>query len=171
MVLTHGEHHGHALSLGLEWILVGVSVAVAVAGIALAYRFYYLDKGFARAAHLASRFPLGYKLLLNKYWIDEIYAATVIQPLLKFSDLLWEFDARVVDGAVNGARNLTVGSSWVSGIFDLQVIDGMVNLVGKSYDVASHQFRRLQVGFAQGYAMVMVFGAALLLGIFFVVNL
>jgi len=112
-----------------------------------------------------------YRLLLNKYWVDEIYAAMIIRPTLKLSDLLWEFDARVVDGMVNGVRNMTVGSSWVSGIFDLQVVDGLVNLVGRSYDVASRQFRRLQVGFAQGYAMVMVFGAALLLGIFFVVNL
>jgi NADH-quinone oxidoreductase subunit L len=171
VVLTHGEHHDHALSFGLEWGLVILSVAVAAAGIALAYRLYRIDPGFTRAAHLASRFPLAYKLLLNKYWIDELYGATVIRGTVKLADLLWEFDARVVDGAVNGTRNLTVGSSWVSGIFDLQVIDGLVNLVGTSYDVASRQFRRLQVGFAQGYAMVMVFGAALLLGIFFVVNL
>ena len=169
---AHGsEHHGHALSFGLEWGLVILSVSVAAAGIALAYRFYYLDKSFTRAAHLAIRFPLVYKLLLNKYWIDEIYAATIIRPLLKVSDLLWEFDARVVDGAVNGIRHVTVGSSWLSGIFDLEIVDGLVNLVGNSYQVASRQFRRLQVGFAQGYAMVMVFGAAMLLSIFFFVNL
>jgi NADH-quinone oxidoreductase subunit L len=171
IVLTHGEHHGHALSLGLEWVLVGVSVAVAVAGIMVARLFYLGDAGFTRAVHLARRFPLAYKLLLNKYWVDELYAATVIRGTVKLADLLWEFDARVVDGAVNGTRHVTVGWSWLSGIFDLQVIDGAVNLVGRSYDVASRQFRRLQVGFAQGYAMVMVFGAALLLSIFFFVNL
>ena len=112
-----------------------------------------------------------YKLLLNKYWVDELYDATVVRGTVKLADLLWEFDARVIDGVVNGARHLTVGSSWLSGIFDLQVIDGLVNLVGSAYDAASLQFRRLQVGFAQGYAMVMVFGAALLLGIFFVMIL
>jgi NADH-quinone oxidoreductase subunit L len=166
-----GEHHGHALGFGLEWGLVVLSVAVAVAGIAAAYRFYRVDPGFARADALARRFPLIYRLLLNKYWIDELYDATVVRGTVKLADLLWEIDARVVDGAVNGARHATVGSSWLSGIFDLQVVDGLVNLVGRVYDAASVQFRRLQVGFAQGYAMVMVFGAALLLGIFFVVNL
>jgi NADH-quinone oxidoreductase subunit L len=171
VILTHGEHHGHALSLGLEWVLVGVSVAVAVTGIVVARLFYLGDSGFTRAVHLARRFPLVYKLLLNKYWVDELYAATVIRGTVKLADLLWEFDARVIDGAVNGTRHLTVGWSWLSGIFDLQIIDGMVNLVGTSYDVASRQFRRLQVGFAQGYAMVMVFGAAVLLSIFFFVNL
>jgi NADH-quinone oxidoreductase subunit L len=169
---THGaEHHGHALSLGLEWGLVALSVAVALAGIVVATRFYFWDPGFTRAAHLASRFPFAYRLLLNKYWVDELYAATVVRGTIKLADLLWEFDARVVDGAVNGTRHTTVGSSWLSGIFDLRVVDGAVNLVGDTYDVASRQFRRLQVGFAQGYAMVMVFGAAVLLGIFFVVNL
>lgn len=169
---THGgEHHGHALSLGLEWTLVAVSVAVAVAGILVARRFYLGDAGFTRASYLAKRFPFAYKLLLNKYWVDELYDAAVVRPTVAFAGLLWELDARVVDGVVNGTRHTTVGSSWVSGIFDLRVIDGIVNLIGEAYNVASRHFRRLQVGFAQGYAMVMVFGAALLLGFFFVVNL
>ncbi len=81
---------------------------------------------------------------------------------------LWEFDARVVDGTVNGVRHATVGSSFLSGIFDLRIVDGAVNLVGTVNQAASRYFRRLQVGFTQGYAMVMVFGAALLLAVFFI---
>ena len=80
-------------------------------------------------------------------------------------------DARVVDGAVNGTRHVTVGSSFLSGIFDLRVVDGAVNLIARAYDVASVAFRRLQVGFTQGYAMVMVFGAAILLVVFLVSSL
>ena len=45
------------------------------------------------------------------------------------------------------------------------MVDGLVNLVGGPTTAASHQFRRLQVGFAQGYAMVMVVGAAVLLAV------
>ena len=157
--------------LGLEFGLIALSLAAAGLGLAIAWRFYLMDPGYTRANDLARRFPLVYKLLLNKYWVDELYAATVIRGTVKLADLLWEFDSRVVDGAVNGIRHLTVGWSWLSGIFDLQIVDGLVNLVGTSYDAASRQFRRLQVGFAQGYAMVMVFGAALLLSIFFFVNL
>jgi NADH-quinone oxidoreductase subunit L len=169
----HGGEHagGHAVSLGLEWALVVLSVCVAAAGILLAYRWYKADPEFSKPKALAGRFPFAHRLLLNKYWVDELYDATIIRPCIKLADLLWEFDARVVDGVVNGMRHTTVGSSWFSGIFDLQVVDGLVNLVGRTYDVASRQFRRLQVGFTQGYAMVMVFGAAVLLGIFFVVNL
>jgi len=171
VVLSHGEHAGHAVSLGLEWVLVLLSVGVAVTGIVVAWRFYKLDVEFEGAKALAERFPLAYKLLLNKYWVDEIYGATVIAGTIKLSRFLWEFDARVVDGAVNGTALSTVGSSFISGIFDLRVVDGAVNLVGTSYDVASRWFRRLQVGFTQGYAMVMVFGAAILLGVFYLVKL
>ena len=172
VMLTHGEHGGHAVSLGLEWGLVVLSVAVAVGGILLARRFYLgTDPEFAGANALAERFPLIYKLLLNKYWVDEIYNATFIAGSIKLSRLLWEFDARVVDGAVNGTALSTVGSSFISGVFDLKVVDGAVNLVARIYDVASLRFRRLQVGYTQGYAMVMVFGAAMLLGIFYVIKL
>jgi NADH-quinone oxidoreductase subunit L len=157
----------HAVSLGLEWALVLLSVAVAGLGIWVAYRFYIGPGAFERPRRLAERFSLAYKLLLNKYWVDEIYGATVVAGTVKLSRLLWEVDARVVDGAVNGTALTTVGSSFLSGIFDLRVVDGLVNLVGAAYDRASRDFRRLQVGFAQGYAMVMIFGAAVLLGIFY----
>ena len=163
-----GEHGGHAISLGLEWGLVVLSVAVAAGGILLARRWYKSDPEFSIPKALAERFPFAYKLLLNKYWVDEIYDATVIRGTVGLARFLWEFDARVVDGAVNGTRHTTVGTSFLSGIFDLRVVDGAVNLLGTVNQKASRYFRRLQVGFTQGYAMVMVFGAALLLAVFFI---
>jgi NADH-quinone oxidoreductase subunit L len=171
VVLSHGEHGHHAISFLGEWGLVALSVGVAVAGIMVARSFYKLDPSFAKPRALAERFPFAYRLLLNKYWIDEIYGATFIAGTIKLSRFLWEVDARVVDGAVNGTAQSTVGSSFLSGIFDLKVVDGAVNLVAHIYDVASLAFRRLQVGYAQGYAMVMVFGAAVLLGVFYLIKL
>jgi NADH-quinone oxidoreductase subunit L len=170
---SHGAEHGaeHAaahLPLGLELGLIVLSLAVAGFGIWLASRFYSGAQANERPRRLAERFPFAYKLLLNKYWVDELYDATVIQGSVRLAGLLWEADARVIDGAVNGARHVTVGSSFLSGIFDLRVVDGAVNLIARAYDVASIAFRRLQVGFTQGYAMVMVFGAAILLVVFLV---
>ncbi len=166
----HGAEHAgsHAVSLQLEWVLVGLSVAIAASGIYLAYRWYKKDPSFSVPNALAQRFPFAYKLLLNKYWVDELYDLTIIQGTIGLAKFLWEFDARVVDGAVNGTRHATVASSFMSGIFDLKVIDGIVNLIGTINQTASRYFRRLQVGFTQGYAMVMVFGAALLLAVFFI---
>jgi NADH-quinone oxidoreductase subunit L len=167
---THGEHGAHP-GLGLEIGLIFLSLAAAGFGIWMAYRFYMGSEAGERPRRLAERFPLAYKLLLNKYFMDEIYQATVINGTVKGADLLWEFDARVVDGAVNGTALTTVGSSFLSGIFDLRVVDGAVNLIATCYDVASRWFRKLQVGFAQGYAMVMVFGAAILLAVFYLFKL
>jgi NADH-quinone oxidoreductase subunit L len=164
----HGaEHGGHAISLGLEWGLVLLSVFVAASGIALAWRFYHGKRAFETPKTLAERFAFAHRVLFNKYYVDELYDATAVAGTMKSADLLWELDARVVDGAVNGSRHVTVGSSFFSGIFDLKVVDGLVNLIGTIYDVASRQFRRLQVGFTQGYAMVMVLGAILLLAVSF----
>jgi NADH-quinone oxidoreductase subunit L len=167
----HGEHAAAHPGFWLEIGLIGLSLAAAGVGIWLAYRFYMGSEAFERPKRLAQRFPLIYTMLLNKYWVDEIYGATVVAGTVKLSRLLWEFDARVVDGAVNGTALTTVGSSFLSGIFDLKVVDGAVNLVARFYDVASRYFRRLQVGFAQGYAMVMVFGAAVLLAVFYLIKL
>jgi NADH-quinone oxidoreductase subunit L len=169
--LGHGEHgaeHAQHVGLGLEFGLIVLSLAVAGFGIWLATRYYAGEKAFVMPRSLAERFPFAYKMLLNKYWVDELYDATVVSGTVGLARLLWDVDARVVDGAVNGTRHATVGSSFLSGIFDLRVVDGAVNLIAKIYDVASHQFRRLQVGFTQGYAMVMVFGAAVLLIVFLV---
>lgn len=167
MVGVH-EHGEHAISFGLEWGLVILSVLVACGGIFVAWSMYKKDPSFSVPKSLAERFPRAYQLLLNKYWVDEIYDVLFVQACIKLADLLWEFDARVVDGVVNGTRHLTVGTSFVSGIFDLRVVDGIVNLVATINYRASGAFRRLQVGFTQGYAMVMVFGAALLLAVFFI---
>jgi len=164
----HGEHGGHAVSLGLEWALVALSVAVAVGGILVARRFYKTDPEWSIPKRLAERFSFAYRMLVNKYWVDELYDATVIAGTVGLARVLWDVDARVVDGAVNGTRHVTVGTSFLSGVFDLRIVDGAVNLIAKIYDVASHVFRRLQVGYAQGYAMVMVFGAAILLAVFLI---
>jgi NADH-quinone oxidoreductase subunit L len=48
--------------------------------------------------------------LLNKYWIDEIYDAAVVRPLLAISRwVYWGFDLGVIDGAANGIAKL---SQW-----------------------------------------------------------
>jgi NADH-quinone oxidoreductase subunit L len=169
-VILHAEHGEHAAhpGLGLELGLIVLSLAVAGFGIWLAYRFYLGPRAGERPRSLAERFAFGYRMLVNKYWVDELYGATVVAGTVKLARTLWDVDARVVDGAVNGTRHATVGSSFLSGIFDLRIVDGAVNLIATIYDVASHQFRRLQVGFTQGYATVMVLGAAVLLVVFLV---
>ena len=85
--VAHGaaEHGGHALSLGLEWALVVLSVAVAGIGILLAWQLYFKDAEGLRATALAQRFNLAYRTLLDKYWVDELYEAVIVKPLHRLS--------------------------------------------------------------------------------------
>ena len=75
-----------------------------------------------------TRFPGVYRAVYDKYYVDEFYDAVFVDGLAKGGGrLLWDFDATVVDGAVNGVRHVTIGLSWIAALFDQYVVDGLVN--------------------------------------------
>ena len=115
-----GERH---LPVGTEWTLIFISVAVALLGIILAYLFYLGILKFRR--RLAARFPAIYKLLYNKYYVDEIYGAVVVRPLVH-------------------------GSDWIYSHFDLKVIDGTINGIGRRHGIFRQGPERLPDGIHQG---------------------
>ncbi len=156
------EVEGHHVGAGLEWSLIALSVAVALSGIWFATRWYFGPQAFARPRRFAERFPGLVATVANKYYVDEAYNATAVAGTMKLAQASWEFDARVIDGTVNGARHLTVGTSFFSGLFDLNVVDGLVNLVAAAYGWASRALRRVQWGVVQGYALVMTVGFVLM---------
>jgi NADH-quinone oxidoreductase subunit L len=88
-------------SKSLENILMAVSVLVAFSGLGLAWFLYV--KNPALPAKIAAASGGLYKLVLNKYWIDEIYSAAIIGPLVAFSRIvLWQtVDQKLIDGTVN----------------------------------------------------------------------
>ena len=148
---------------------MAASVAIALAGIYLALKIYGGDRGLAGGEGWAARFPRIHRALLNKYWVDEGYDATVVKGTWASARGLYRFDAGVIDGLVNGCRHLTVGTSMLSGFFDKYVVDGLVNLIGWLTQAGSRIFRRLQTGLVSQYAMVVVAGMLVL--VFFVVLL
>ena len=101
----------------LELQLMALSSLLAVLGIGLA-TFIWLKRP-AIAAGMAARFPGVHRLLLNKYYVDELYDVTVVQPIKIVSeDGLWRgMDVRVVDGAVNGTGQVVGGVSAVMRLF------------------------------------------------------
>jgi NADH:ubiquinone oxidoreductase subunit 5 (subunit L)/multisubunit Na+/H+ antiporter MnhA subunit len=90
----------------IELTLMGVSTVLALVGIGLA-AFFFLQRPTAADAAATSMAPL-HRLLLNKYYVDEIYDAAVVHPLRDgSSSLLWKVvDVRIIDGAVNGTGHL-----------------------------------------------------------------
>jgi NADH-quinone oxidoreductase subunit L len=97
----------------LEWMLMGVSTLIALLGIGLA-TYIWLQRPQV-ASRLEGRFPGLYRLLLNKYYVDELYDVTVVQPVkIVAEDGLWRgMDVRVVDGAVNAMGQVVGAASAV----------------------------------------------------------
>jgi NADH-quinone oxidoreductase subunit L len=95
------EGEGAAESKSLENILMGISVLVAFSGLGLAW-FLYVKRPELPAKIAAASGGL-YRLVLNKYWIDELYSAAIIGPLVALSRVvLWQtVDQKIIDGTVN----------------------------------------------------------------------
>jgi NADH-quinone oxidoreductase subunit L len=91
---------------GGELTFALISVAVALAGIYLAYRLYVVNP--RASGDLARRMRAPYSLLLHKYYVDEVYDAAIVKPVVAGSrEFLWRgIDVDVIDGSVNGAARM-----------------------------------------------------------------
>jgi NADH-quinone oxidoreductase subunit L len=122
-----------------EYLVMAVSVAVALSGIFFAYRFYIKTPELPK--RLAERFSFLYKVVLNKYYVDELYFKVIVNPLLKFATFLWQFfDIKVIDGMANGLADIV---NWFAGMG-----------------------RKVQTGYVRNYALGMVLGALVILAYF-----
>ena len=157
-------HMSHAGELGL----MALSVLISVSAIGLAYRFYVQRPELAE--RMRNRWARAHRVLLNKYYVDEFYNATAVRGTMLSAKKLWQFDARVVDGAVNLTGWFTVFSGWLSYLFDKYVVDGLVNFVGWSASESSFSVRRIQTGLIQNYALVMLLGVFVFVSVYFIVS-
>jgi NADH-quinone oxidoreductase subunit L len=124
-------------SHGVEFGLAVVSVLVAAIGFYVAYVLYYRKP--RTAAAIAGRFPALYRLVENKFYVDEIYSVVIVAPLLMFSRL---FLGGLIDGGIVGGSGAAAGG----------VTKGLSSLV-----------RRVQSGNIRSYAGWLALGAAAVL--------
>ena len=124
-----------------ELILTFVAVVTAVVGIGTAFWLYIKEPG--KPEQLAKSFKGVYTTLLNKYYVDELYAAVVVKPLLWLSrDVLWQ-------------------------VVDVKAIDGLVNGVATSATEIGDGVRHTQSGNTRSYAVWVVIGALVVITIIF----
>ena len=124
----HEAEHSSAVVFGLAVL----STAAALGGVVLAWVMYFRRPVRAEAIGVATN-PI-HALLLNKYYVDELYDALFVRPIYRLS--LWcarAFDLGFIDGVVNGVGRLVVG--WAQGL------------------------RRVQTGFVMNYALGVLMGA------------
>ena len=129
-------HHGAAAT----GIMVAASLA-GLLGIAAAYVLYVKSPDLPD--RLMNRWRLLYQLSLNKWYVDEVYDRTIVNPTFQIADQLWKrVDVRVIDGAVNGIARGVAWCGWV--------------------------VRLIQSGQVQHYALGMTLGAMVILSAYLV---
>jgi NADH-quinone oxidoreductase subunit L len=135
---AEGVEGAAAEPASLELTLMSVSSLIAIVGILIATFIWFRRRELADA--MARTFAPLYKLLLNKYYVDELYDASIVQPIKVVSQRgLWRgFDVGVIDGAVNGTGALVSGAAAV--------------------------LRRVQTGSVRTYAGSLFVGVVLVLG-------
>jgi len=152
---------------GTEWLLMGLSLAAAVAGWTMAWRSYrHADKDYTEPIAVAA--PPVYNTLLNKYYVDEGYdyvftgrreIGNVRLGVLGLGEASSWFDSHVIDGLVNGAGWITRLTATISGWWDKRIIDGIgVNGPAILARMLSYPARLFEWGLVQWYALVMTAG-------------
>jgi NADH-quinone oxidoreductase subunit L len=136
--VLHAAHH--EVSFATERWLAVLSVAVAGVGVLAAAWLYVWRPGLP--AQLREGLAAVHRVVANKFYVDELYDALFVRPLVALSEGLFYrgIDAGVIDGvAVNGSARLVRG-------------------------LASGVLRHFQSGLAQGYLVVMLVGTILIAG-------
>jgi NADH-quinone oxidoreductase subunit L len=123
----------HSLEVGLAL----VSISVAVLGWYVARVFYY--KKPLTAAAIAAKYPALYRLVENKFYVDEIYQAVIVTPLLMFTRL------------------------FLGGLVDSGLVNGSASLAAATTRGFSYLTRRVQSGNIRSYAGWLALGAAAVL--------
>jgi NADH-quinone oxidoreductase subunit L len=158
--------HAEASSQSTEMLLMGLSIAIALAGIGVAYAFYV--KREATKERLAAAPGTAETILLNKYYVDELYDALFVNRTKDLGNGLAAFDMGVVDGAVNGAGWLTRTSATISRLWDEWVVDGIVNVVAYATKLMGYVALLVQTGLVQSYALLIVLGVLIFMAYYLI---
>jgi NADH-quinone oxidoreductase subunit L len=159
---------------GVELALMVASVLIGLAGITVAWLFFQRHPEIPK--RIVSSAGGLYRLLLNKYYVDEVYNAVFVRgAALGGGKLLYANDRYLVDGGDGEVRaGLGVnGIAWavrdllakLSDVYDRWIVDGILaKLTAAVLDNLSYVFRAVQNGLVQHYALAMLIGVFLIIG-------
>jgi NADH-quinone oxidoreductase subunit L len=153
---SHGASGHQAHAYWLEIFLMLISVGVATTGIYLGWLFYV--KRPELPGKVAARFARVYRLLAEKYYVDEAYQTLFVGPMLKLVALSGRFDLNTIDGAVNLSSRVTAKFSFLIGWEDLKIVDGAVNGLAEIFKRWGAALQHLQTGRVQHYLYSVVLG-------------
>ena len=167
----HGWLHGflgplvgvggkHDTGAGMVFLLMSIAIVIALMGWGLAHFLYAVSP--ITADGWAEKFSGLYRILWNKYYVDELYDLIFVEPLKRLGAIIDWFDRTVIDGIVRGVGRLadwgSVGSTWI----EKYIIYGGLNVIGYSNHLAAREGRKMQSGMVHHYAAIIVAGLFLL---------
>lgn len=143
----------HVTETGFNFIPMAISIIAGLTGILLAYLMY--GRKVVPTDWFYKYVKPYYRVLVNKYYMDNFNSAVFVRPTLKLANLINKFDKNIIDGFINLIGKVTVIVSRGIHIFDQGVVDGFVNwTANETYD-SGKRLRLLQTGNLSGYAIVM----------------
>ena len=152
-----------------EFLFQAIGVSAGVIGWFFA-RVLYKDNQSHVPARLLERWKRAWTVVYNKYYVDELYQATVIRGSVGIARVLSWFDKNLIDGLVNLAGAVTRVFANIDGAIDRYLVDGAVNLVAGSALSAGSILRRVQTGRIQTYLYGALVGAIAIVLINFIIK-
>jgi NADH-quinone oxidoreductase subunit L len=149
-----------------KWSKAGLSMLIVFAGFLLSLfmciqLYEKKNKKFVGLTERNKVLGFGYKLLVNKYYLDVLYEKIIVRSIAHpISAAVYRFNQKVLDGVVNGAGTTAKGiAGWVYRNIDQRVVDGAVNGSGSVAQGAGSALRPVQSGKVNQYG-ALLFGAA-----------
>jgi NADH-quinone oxidoreductase subunit L len=135
-----------------------ISTVVVLSSLGLGYLLFFKDKlpkGVTERNKLAAA---GYKLLVNKYYLDDLYEGVIVRGIREpIAQGAYWINQKVLDGVVNGAGIAARGiARFTYEVLDQKGVDGIVNGAGLSAEGSGSLLRHIQTGRVQQYAALML---------------
>jgi NADH:ubiquinone oxidoreductase subunit 5 (subunit L)/multisubunit Na+/H+ antiporter MnhA subunit len=155
---AHEEHALHTTAMI-------VATCAMLAGVSAAWLVYRKGLGFAaKAARVLA--PL-HRLLMNKFYFDELYRATFVEGVLRLASLGRWFDRVILDGLADGSARWVARTALFSGLtLDNRGVDGLVNGVAKAALSSGNVARMGQTGRVRNYILAMTTAGAFVVVLF-----
>jgi len=152
------EHASHQPTIHVVAALVASGTALV--GFLLAVAFYGVR--ILNPNEVKSQFAWIYRLLINKWWFDELYRVIFIRPVMLISQLVSNFDKKVIDWFIDSLARWTIHVANFDAMIDRYIVDNFVNVTAAWTWSIGNSLRSLQTGKLRQYVMLIVIGTVAL---------
>jgi NADH-quinone oxidoreductase subunit L len=140
-----------------------IALGAALFGAVFAYLVYM--RKVLDPAETKEQFAFLYRLFEKKWYFDELYSALLVRPALVIAHWCRTADLRGIDGVVNGTARFTVNVSKWDGLFDKNIIDGLVNVIADTIHGLGTRLRAAQTGQIRNYVVFLALAALVIFAV------